>query len=660
GLQNIQVVRFTGGAPTGSGTTAHTTLYVTTNNTSTGPISVDIDIAAGDIIGLLGTRGSNGGTVVNAYGTGPYTSTIDGNAVALRRLYYQSSTLPAGTLHDSSGTLSRVEVEYEPQQPFTAGTQTSVYSPNYRGYWFTAPAAMTIDGLQVPTTAGTGDQNIQVMRFNTAAPPTYSASTTDFTSLFTALNNTTQGFIPTSIAVAAGDIIGILGARGVNGSGVSNSYGPSSPYSTTLDGLSVTLERMVYQSNNLPAGDVSNNSGNSIGRIEFLYTPSSANTPPVASAGSGLAGIEGSSVSFAGVYVDPDPNDTHTFLWDFGDGTTSTAQRPTHIYVDDGSYTATFTVTDAAGASDSDTTTAVISNVAPTISSATNSGALLEGGVISFSASFSDPGAADTHTYLWNFGDGVTSVGAAPAHTYADNGAFAASVSVTDDDGGFDTFNFSVAIANVDPVANAGPNQSGTNSTPVSFSGSVTDQGSADTHTYLWAFGNGTFSTLQAPSFSYAAAGVYTATFTATDDDGGSDSDTATITITDNAPVANAGSNRTGNEGSAISFAGTFTDQGSGHTFLWNFGDGATATTQVATHTYADNATYQTTFTVTDAAGNFDTDNATATISNVAPTANAGANQSGNEGASLAFSGTFTDPGAADTHSYLWNFGDGT
>ncbi|MCO4773986.1 MAG: PKD domain-containing protein [Deltaproteobacteria bacterium] len=90
-------------------------------------------------------------------------------------------------------------------------------------------------------------------------------------------------------------------------------------------------------------------------------------------------------------------------------------------------------------------------------------------------------------------------------------------------------------------------------------------------------------------------------------------------TITNSAPVANAGVNQTANEGSPVTFNGTFTDGGTGHTFLWDFADGTTATTQSATHTYADNGAFTATFTVTDSGGSTGSDTALATISNVAP-----------------------------------------
>jgi len=61
---------------------------------------------------------------------------------------------------------------------------------------------------------------------------------------------------------------------------------------------------------------------------------------------------EGGTVTFEGMAEDPDGDDM-TYLWDFGDGITTTALVPgNHTYSDSGTYTVTFTVTDSNGASD--------------------------------------------------------------------------------------------------------------------------------------------------------------------------------------------------------------------------------------------------------------------------------------------------------------------
>jgi PKD repeat protein len=49
-----------------------------------------------------------------------------------------------------------------------------------------------------------------------------------------------------------------------------------------------------------------------------------------------------------------------SWQWSFGDGTTSAAENPTHVYAQAGSYTVKLTVTDANGKTDSETQTVTV------------------------------------------------------------------------------------------------------------------------------------------------------------------------------------------------------------------------------------------------------------------------------------------------------------
>jgi PKD repeat protein len=71
---------------------------------------------------------------------------------------------------------------------------------------------------------------------------------------------------------------------------------------------------------------------------------------------------EGDSVVFEGSATDPD-GDAMTYVWDFGDSISSTQLQPgPHTYTASGTYTVTFTVTDARGLADPspDTRTVVV------------------------------------------------------------------------------------------------------------------------------------------------------------------------------------------------------------------------------------------------------------------------------------------------------------
>ena len=88
------------------------------------------------------------------------------------------------------------------------------------------------------------------------------------------------------------------------------------------------------------------------------------------------------------------------------------------------------------------------------------------------------------------------------------------------------------------------------------------------------------------------------------------------------APLAYAGSDQSTDEGTLVSFTGviTDTDTPTGHTVLWDFGDGATTTgTLTPTHTYGDNGTFTVTLTVTDTTGLSAQDCVVVSVANVAP-----------------------------------------
>ncbi|MEM9875776.1 MAG: hypothetical protein AAF928_12835 [Myxococcota bacterium] len=145
-----------------------------------------------------------------------------------------------------------------------------------RGFWFTAPVNFTIVELRVPTDVGTqapNNQNIEVVRFTGGPPPNFSMTTTSYVSLFYTNSDTSSNYIPVSIPVQAGDIIGILGARGTTT--MRNSYGTTTTYATTILGQPVTLTRLIYQGglNSGPSTELSSNATGQYSRIEMRISP---------------------------------------------------------------------------------------------------------------------------------------------------------------------------------------------------------------------------------------------------------------------------------------------------------------------------------------------------------------------------------------------------
>lgn len=125
--QSIAVVRFNPAVPPPvfSGTTNDfVTLFLTQNNTNTGVIPVSISVNAGDVIGILGQRGTT-----TSYGpSGSYTTTISGVPVDLTRMGMQFSlttTAPQDIWQEPTGALGLIEMTYSsgcssPRVPVTA------------------------------------------------------------------------------------------------------------------------------------------------------------------------------------------------------------------------------------------------------------------------------------------------------------------------------------------------------------------------------------------------------------------------------------------------------------------------------------------------------------------------------------------------------------
>lgn len=188
-----------------------------------------------------------------------------------------------------------------------------------------------------------------------------------------------------------------------------------------------------------------------IGSVEVLP----ANTPPTVTAGSDQTVDEGDLVNLdPATFTDPDLADTHTATIDWDDGSVEPGIvdqvahtiAGSHVFGDDGDYHVVVTVTDSQAAADDDTFTVTVDNVAPTVDAGPDQAAD-PGEQVDFSGGFTDPGGDDTHTVEWDFGDGGSASGAlTPAHTYAAEGFYTVTLTVTDDDGGVGHDTLEVAV----------------------------------------------------------------------------------------------------------------------------------------------------------------------------------------------------------------------
>ena len=138
---------------------------------------------------------------------------------------------------------------------------------------------------------------------------------------------------------------------------------------------------------------------------------------------------------------------------------------------------------------------------------------------------FTDASTGDVDSWLWDFGDGNTGSGPTPSHAYAAGGTYNVALTVTDDDGTSAT-DFSTAAIdspNEPPVADANGPYVGVVDAPVSFDGTGSSDPDGSIAYMVWSFGDDGHGSGEAPSHTYAEAGVYDVILAAFDNDGGVD-----------------------------------------------------------------------------------------------------------------------------------------
>ena len=441
---------------------------------------------------------------------------------------------------------------------------------------------------------------------------------------------------------------------------------------TTVEGQSVNR---TYANNGTYTGSVTVTDtfgGSDTQAFEVVV----ANAAPVVDAGEDKTVDEGSSVAFTGSFTDAGINDTHTVTWDFGDGSDRLSINNEqlsieHTYTDDGTYTASFTVTDSDGAVSSDELTVTVNNVAPTITNLTGDTSVKEGDTVNFSATATDPGS-DTITYIWDFGDGSETVkGAEASHVFRDNGIYNVTLTARDEDGGETAQTLEVTVENIAPTFTEINGKTTVNEGEVvDYSATATDPGD-DELTYTWNFGGQESEVRgQEVNYSFPNNGTYTGSVTVNDDDGAATISNLSITVNNVAPTLTTDTAKTGNEGEALSFEATFDDAGNDDlTVTWDFGDGSDAITteypaestpnsETQSHVYTADGTYKATVTVTDSDGAVTESTIDVAIANLTPVIESLTGDTEiNEGDVASFNAIASDPGA-DQLTYTWNFGD--
>jgi gliding motility-associated-like protein len=299
-----------------------------------------------------------------------------------------------------------------------------------------------------------------------------------------------------------------------------------------------------------------------------------------------------------------------TWLWEFGDGGTSSEIDPYHIYTLAGSYIVTLTVTDTAGCTNSVTHQALItpapvafySYAAPSCSN--------------YPVLFNDQSTSPNGqiiTWHWDFGDGNDTIISSPAnpdiaHTYTNAGIFNVTVEVTTSTGCENTYAQVVTIT-AGPLAGFSYEGACLN-TPVQFADQTSINGGNSIVSWLWNFGDpvsgaNNTSNLQNPAHIYSMPGMYTVNLLVTNANGCIDTNMMNVEVHP-LPAVDFGFGAANCQGMTTLFFvdSLVTNLQSIRSFDWDFGDGTThSSLQNPSHLYASSGNYVVILTVTDTSG---------------------------------------------------------
>jgi len=199
-------------------------------------------------------------------------------------------------------------------------------------------------------------------------------------------------------------------------------------------------------------------------------------------------------------FVDLSAGSPTSWFWNFGDGTSSTLQNPTHTYAGNGSYNVYLSISSATC---SDSTTQMVAIGGSTTCQAAFYS--IPDSSNNMQIMFYDMSTGSPTSWAWDFGDGTTSTLQNPVHTYASNGSYTISLSISSANCS-DSTSYPITVGGPAPCQSVFTYASSpANGLNIQF----TDASTGSPTSWAWDFGDGSTSTAQNPSHTYASAGTY-------------------------------------------------------------------------------------------------------------------------------------------------------
>ena len=283
----------------------------------------------------------------------------------------------------------------------------------------------------------------------------------------------------------------------------------------------------------------------------------------------------------------------NSYLWDFGDGSTSDEFSPLHTYSDTGTYLVSLIADPGSLCSDS-----VMHEVSVLITE------------IQADFVFGQPDCSDTTATLqftelsvsdleiiqwdWDFGDSSTSNEQHPLHQFPATGTYDVVLMVTDATGCSDFIYQQVDVSQSVFEADFSVVE---NCDPFLFGTSFFDASGGETLPvdWQWDFGDSSTSTAQDPIHIYAAEGIYNVTLVVTNDLGCVDSIVSAVEVVEIELNVQFTADSIGCNDPLIYFTNTTTTEDSIVQWIWLFGDGDSSQLESPVHQYEQGGFYSVT-----------------------------------------------------------------
>lgn len=341
-------------------------------------------------------------------------------------------------------------------------------------------------------------------------------------------------------------------------------------------------------------------------------------------------------------FSDSTANGPTSWTWDFGDGTSSTAQNPSKTYAVPGTYTVTLVASNAAGSSSPFISTVTVAEAPDAFFSSTTA---------SLTASFTDTSVKNPTSWSWDFGDGTTSSSQNPSHNYTSPGTYTVELTVSNA-AGSDTTTQNVTVSLAPPVALF---------TCTSVGGGVACDGTTSTGatSYSWTAPAASFSANTAtatPSFTFLTSGTYPITLVVTNAAGVTDTMTLNHTVTVPQPPTISNINIVSNANGVVALSATASESPTSWTWTTPGAAIAGGATASPTLTYTTSGTKTITAVATNAVGSSAPFTITAVVTISMPPVVTSVTESSNSGGVVALVGAATN----SPTSWAWSLPGGT